>query len=71
MGIKDFSWSEKKGAGEDNEVHPDAIAPGYASRSSDEIVEGVNENADQLHRDLATDKSSSWLLEVLSAQLCS
>jgi len=52
MGIKDFSWSEKKGAGEDNEVHPDAIAPGYASRSSDEIVEGVNENADQLHRRL-------------------
>ncbi|KAK3670370.1 hypothetical protein LTR78_009723 [Recurvomyces mirabilis] len=52
MGIKDFSWSEKKGAGDDHEVHPDAIAPGYASRDSDEIVEGVNENADQLHRRL-------------------
>jgi yeast amino acid transporter len=49
MGIRDFSWGEKKNA-VDEEYTPDDV-PAYA-RDSDEIQEGLSENADQLHRRL-------------------
>ncbi|KAK5113693.1 hypothetical protein LTR62_003320 [Meristemomyces frigidus] len=54
MGILDFSWNEKKRGSEEASVSPDALnAPDvYAGRDSDEIQEGVHENADQLHRRL-------------------